>query len=105
MDACPLPLCLPAPRSPRSSSGTWSPSIRRLRPGKRTSVRGSSVFRGWGRAKEIVALDPATVERWLHEEPELSFYRFLLESTLRQKPHVRSVEVESLLAQSIEIGR
>src|SRR5207302_1642848 len=54
---------------------------------------------------EIVALDPATVESWLRTEPELSAYRFLLESTLRQKPHVRSTEVEGLLAQSMEIGR
>jgi len=54
---------------------------------------------------EIVALDPAEVERWLRDEPQLATYRFLLESTLRQKPHVRSVEVEALLAQSIEIGR
>ena len=53
---------------------------------------------------EIVALDPATVERWLNAEPELAKYRFLLESTLRQKPHVRSAEVEGLLAQSMEIG-
>ena len=53
---------------------------------------------------EIVALDPATVEKWLAGTPELAVYRFLLESTLRQKPHVRSSEVEGLLAQSMEIG-
>jgi oligoendopeptidase F len=54
---------------------------------------------------EIVALDPATVGSWLESEPELRIYGFLLESTLRQKPHVRSTEVEGLLAQSMEIGR
>jgi oligoendopeptidase F len=53
---------------------------------------------------EIVALDAATVEQWLTTEPPLGLYRFLLESTLRQKPHVRSAEVEGLLAQSMEIG-
>jgi len=54
---------------------------------------------------EIVALDPATVESWLRTEPELATYRFLLESTLRQKAHTRSFEVESLLAHSLEIGQ
>ncbi|HLY64951.1 MAG TPA: oligoendopeptidase F [Chloroflexota bacterium] len=54
---------------------------------------------------EIVALEPETVERWLREEPELASYRFLLESTLRQKPHVRSTEVEGLLAQNREVAR
>jgi oligoendopeptidase F len=54
---------------------------------------------------EIVALDPATVEQWLSDDPDLATYRFLLASTLRQKPHVRSSEVEGLLAQSVEIGR
>ncbi|MFI5269886.1 MAG: M3 family oligoendopeptidase, partial [Chloroflexota bacterium] len=53
---------------------------------------------------EIVALDPATVESWLEAQPELATYRFLLESTLRQKPHVRSAEVEGLRAQRMEIG-
>ncbi|HLG73874.1 MAG TPA: oligoendopeptidase F, partial [Chloroflexota bacterium] len=53
---------------------------------------------------EIVALEPSTVESWLRDEPELGVYRFLLESTLRQKPHVRSTEIESLLAQSSEMG-
>lgn len=54
---------------------------------------------------EIVALEPASVEAWLQQEPALAVYRFLLESTLRQKPHVRSTEVESLLAQSSEMAR
>ncbi|MBV8085039.1 MAG: oligoendopeptidase F [Chloroflexi bacterium] len=54
---------------------------------------------------EIVALEPATVQRWLIDEPELAVYRFLLESTLRQKAHTRSAEVEGLLAQSMEVGQ
>ncbi|HEX6512738.1 MAG TPA: oligoendopeptidase F, partial [Chloroflexota bacterium] len=54
---------------------------------------------------EIVALDTATVEDWLQSETALATYRFLLESTLRQKTHVRSAEVEGLLAHSMEIGR
>jgi len=54
---------------------------------------------------EIVALEAATVEDWLRTEPELATYRFLLESTLRVKPHVRSSEVEGLLAQGREIRR
>jgi oligoendopeptidase F len=56
-------------------------------------------------APELVALDPATVGDWLHSHPELQTYRFLLESTLRQKPHVRSSEIESLLAQNSEVAR
>ncbi|HVA23791.1 MAG TPA: oligoendopeptidase F [Chloroflexota bacterium] len=53
---------------------------------------------------EIVGLDPAVIEAWIETEAELARYRFLLASTLRQKPHVRSAEVEGLLAQSMEIG-
>ncbi|HEU0168265.1 MAG TPA: oligoendopeptidase F [Chloroflexota bacterium] len=54
---------------------------------------------------EIVALEPSTVERWLSQEPQLAVYRFLLESTLRQRGHTRSAEVEGLLAQSMEVGQ
>ncbi len=54
---------------------------------------------------EIVALDHETVERFFGEEPDLAVYRFLLDNALRLKPHVRSTEVEGLLAQSREMAR
>ncbi|HUZ78041.1 MAG TPA: oligoendopeptidase F [Chloroflexota bacterium] len=53
---------------------------------------------------EIVALDEATVRAFEAQAPGLALYGHELESTLRQKPHVRSTEVEELLAQGSEVG-
>ncbi len=53
---------------------------------------------------EILSLDAQTIADFRSAEPELNTYDHELESILRQKPHVRSAELENLLAQSIEVG-
>ncbi|ANE43621.1 oligoendopeptidase F [Deinococcus puniceus] len=45
---------------------------------------------------ELLALDEATLAGWI-AQPELEPFRIRLERILRQKPHVRSAEVEELL--------
>jgi oligoendopeptidase F len=54
-------------------------------------------------APEIAALPDATLDRWLAEEPELAQYRYFLDRILRQRPHLRSAEVEKVLAQAGEV--
>jgi oligoendopeptidase F len=54
-------------------------------------------------APEIAAIPDATVDRWLAEEPGLGQYRFLLEKIRRQRPHLRSAEVEKVMAQAGEV--
>lgn len=53
---------------------------------------------------EILAIPAETIRAWLEEEPGLAEYRHELEDILRQKAHVRSPEVEELLAQMAEVG-
>ncbi len=53
---------------------------------------------------EILAIPAETIRAWLDQEPGLAAYRHELENTLRQKAHVRSPEVEELLAQMGEVG-
>ena len=53
---------------------------------------------------EILAIPEETIRAWLDEEPGLAVYRHELEDTLREKAHVRSPEVEELLAQMAEVG-
>lgn len=47
---------------------------------------------------ELLSLTPDTLERFYKEEPELQVYQVYLNNLLRQKAHIRSQEVESLLA-------
>lgn len=54
---------------------------------------------------ELLAIDPDVLAGWVESVPSLQIYRHYLEDLSRQRPHVRSTEVEELLAQSEEIGR
>jgi oligoendopeptidase F len=53
---------------------------------------------------EILSMPEETLKRFLKETPGMDLYRFELEDTYRQKEHVRSTEVEELLAQASEIA-
>lgn len=53
---------------------------------------------------EISQLDQGTIDPYIRDEPRLETYRFAIEDILRQKAHVRSAEVESVLAQAAELG-
>ncbi len=54
---------------------------------------------------EILAVPDATIQVWLNEEPALQVYRYALEELARQRAHVRSAEVEALLAEVGDIAR
>lgn len=51
---------------------------------------------------EILAIPQERLESFLSEEPRLELYRHTLDELLRRKPHVRSGEVEALLAEASE---
>jgi oligoendopeptidase F len=51
---------------------------------------------------EILAIPQERLESFLSEEPRLELYRHTLDELLRRKPHVRSAEVEALLAEASE---
>ncbi len=51
---------------------------------------------------EILAIPQEQLESFFREEPRLELYRHVLDELLRRKPHVRSAEVEALLAESSE---
>ncbi len=53
---------------------------------------------------EILAIPEETLRNWLEEEEGLRLYQHQLEDILREKEHVRSAEVEELLAQAGEVG-
>ncbi|MCG0239001.1 MAG: oligoendopeptidase F [Firmicutes bacterium] len=53
---------------------------------------------------EILAIPDDRLEQFLAEEPGLAVYRFHLEDIRREREHVRSPEVEALLAQAAEIA-
>jgi oligoendopeptidase F len=53
---------------------------------------------------ELLALDVSTFDA-LRASPELAPYQHMLDDLARQRPHVRSLEVEQLLAQSADIAR
>lgn len=54
---------------------------------------------------EILAHDPAEVRGWMEVNRELAPYRYALELLLREREHVRSAEVESVLAQLADVTR
>ena len=62
--------------------------------GNRISTRFSFV------RPEILALDPATVERFLDEEPKLACHAFFLRDLVRQRAHVLSPPEERILAEA-----
>ncbi len=51
---------------------------------------------------ELLALDPTLLRRFLDEDDGIAVYRYYIETLLRRRPHVRSAEVEALLAESTE---
>ncbi len=53
---------------------------------------------------EILTIDPATIDRFFTEVSDLGPYRFAIDDLIRQKAHVRSAEVEAVLAQAHEIA-
>jgi len=53
---------------------------------------------------ELLAIPTETITEWLATDSGLAVYRHELEDTLREKAHVRSAEVEELLAQMGEVG-
>jgi len=53
---------------------------------------------------EVLAIPTETLQGWLAQEPGLAAYRHELEDLVREKEHVRSAEVEELLAQSGEMA-
>jgi oligoendopeptidase F len=53
----------------------------------------------------ILAIEPSTLQSWVESEPGLQQYRFAFEDLDRMRPHVRSGEVEAVLAQASEIAR
>lgn len=53
---------------------------------------------------EILELPPGKLTAYLAEEPDLQVYQHFLEQIIREKAHVRSAEVEAVLAQSLEVG-
>lgn len=52
---------------------------------------------------EILALPAGTLDRFLTEEPGLQLYRHELEDLAREREHVRTAEVEALLAEMAEV--
>jgi oligoendopeptidase F len=54
---------------------------------------------------EILAIPPATLEAWLVEEPALAVYGQALQNIMRLRPHVRSAEVEAVMAEYGDVTR
>jgi oligoendopeptidase F len=54
---------------------------------------------------EILAIPEETIAAWQREEPGLQMYAYALEELARQRAHVRSAEVEGILAQFGDISR
>ena len=47
---------------------------------------------------EVTSMSEAKIEQFFKQEPKLATYRFSIEDTFRQKPHILSTEVEAVLA-------
>jgi oligoendopeptidase F len=54
---------------------------------------------------EILAIPEETITAWLNELPDLQLYRYALQELMRQRAHVRSAEVEAILAQFYDVSR
>ncbi|HEX2988575.1 MAG TPA: oligoendopeptidase F [Chloroflexota bacterium] len=54
---------------------------------------------------EILAMPEDKLQGFLTAEPKLELYKHYLDELLRQRPHVRSTEVEVVLAQASEVTR
>ena len=55
-------------------------------------------------APELLTLSDEQLNGFLHSEPALKPFSRLIERTIRERPHIRSAEVEELLADSAEIA-
>ncbi len=53
---------------------------------------------------ELLALDPATLDRFMAENRELATYRHYFDKVGRGRGHVRSAEVEEVLAEAANLG-
>ena len=53
---------------------------------------------------EVAALPDATIATWLQEEPRLAPYRVAIERIARRRKHIRSTEIEELLARASEMA-
>lgn len=53
----------------------------------------------------ILAVPPETLRLWQDGEPALTPYAYYLEQLERERPHVRSAEVESVMAQYSDVTR
>lgn len=54
---------------------------------------------------EILAISDETIAEWLRAEPAMQVYTYALEQLARQRAHVRSAEVEGVLAQFGDVTR
>jgi oligoendopeptidase F len=54
---------------------------------------------------EILAIAPDTIAAWLDQEPKLKIYDYELAELARQREHIRSAEVEGILAQYGDVTR
>lgn len=54
---------------------------------------------------EIIAIPAERLQSFLQQNKDLALYTHLLQDLMRQQAHVRSAEVEELLAQSVEIAQ
>jgi oligoendopeptidase F len=53
---------------------------------------------------EILALDPATLDNFMAENPGLAVYRHYFDKVGRGRGHIRSAEVEEVLAEAANLG-
>lgn len=54
---------------------------------------------------EILVAPEEQIRAWLRDHPDLAVYEYALDQLLRQRDHVRSAEVEAILAQFSDITR
>jgi oligoendopeptidase F len=52
---------------------------------------------------EVLAVPQKELDKWVENEPELKLYKFKFDELNRKRPHIRSAEVEEVLAQAEEI--
>lgn len=51
---------------------------------------------------EVLAIEPGRLRGWVEQDEELAVYRHLLDRLERQRPHVRSAEVEQVLGEALD---
>ena len=53
---------------------------------------------------EILALSQQTLDQFIEETSELGVYKHLFDNINRTRPHIRSIEIEAILASATEMG-